>query len=227
MTLRVRSLLFGTVACAVTVAYVAMALAAPAAQAAGFGVEKFVAANCLTGHEACGEEERKYGPFTYSYPKEPNLTEAREAGYTQAAGHPAVGITAFKVATVGTFPEEAPTGLVTHVRTDVAPGVSTNPEAVAKCSFAEFGEESPYLPGSELFPEPKCASASEIGENKVVVYTGPETFPAGGDFPLQGKVYNLVQPEGLASDFGVALPLPKSATEAKLKKKFEELGHPL
>ncbi len=56
MTLRVRSLLFGTVACAFTVAYVAMALAAPAAQAAGFGVERFVAANCIAGHEDCAEE---------------------------------------------------------------------------------------------------------------------------------------------------------------------------
>ncbi len=129
------------------------------------------------------------------------------------------GITAFKIATVGTFPEEAPTGLVTHVRTDVAPGVSTNPEAVAKCSFAEFGEE--VLPGSGLFPQPKCSGASEIGENKVVAYAGPEKFPLGGDFPLQGKVYNLVQPEGLASDFGVALELPKALTEAKLKAIFK------
>ncbi|MFZ1926051.1 MAG: hypothetical protein WAU42_07900 [Solirubrobacteraceae bacterium] len=231
MTLRVRGLLFGTVACAFTVAYVAMALAAPAAQAA-FGVEKFVGANCITGHEACAEEERKIevAPSTfikYSYPKEPSITEAREAGYTQAAGHPAVGITAFKINTVGKFPEEAPTGLVTHVRTDVAPGVSTNPEAVEKCSFKDFGEEAPLLKGSGLYPAPACGKNSEIGENKVVVYAGPEKFPLGGDFPLTGTVYNLEQPEGLASDFGVALPLPIQLTGAKLQKTFAELGHPL
>ncbi len=229
MTLRVRSLLFGTVACAFTVAYVAMALAAPAAQAA-FGVEKFVAANCVTGHEACGEEERKIevAPSTfikYSYPKEPSLTEAREAGYTQAAGHPAVGITAFKINTEGAFPNEAPAhvaegGLVTHVRTDVAPGVSTNPEAVEKCSFKDFGEETPLLKGSGLYPAPACGTNSEIGENKVVVWIGPKPFPEGGDVPLEGKVYNLEQPEGLASDFGVALPLPIEVTEAKLNAIF-------
>jgi hypothetical protein len=229
MGFRVRVWLLGMVACAATVVCGAMALAAPVAQAAPeFGVESFVAANCATGKEACGEEERKVevAPHTfieYSYPKEPSLAEAREAGYTQAAGHPAVGITAFKINTVGKFPEEAPTGLITHVRTDVAPGVSTNPEAVAKCSFAEFGEEA--LPGSGLYPEPKCSAASEIGENKVVVYTGTAKFPAGGDFPLHGKVYNLVQPKGLASDFGVALELPIPVTAAKLKKAFEE--HPL
>jgi hypothetical protein len=217
MGFKVRVWLLGAVACAI------VAFSAASAQAAGFGVEKFVAANCVTGKEACGEEERKIevAPsvfIKYSYPKEPSLAEAREAGYTQAAGHPAVGITAFKINPIGSFPEEAPTGLVTHVRTDVAPGVSTNPEAVAKCSFAEFGEEA--LPSSGLYLEPECSAASEIGENKVVVYTGPGKFPAGGDFPVQGKVYNLVQPEGLASDFGVALELPKTYTEAKLFEIF-------
>jgi hypothetical protein len=196
----------------------------PLAQAAPeFGVEKFVAANCKVGHENCVEEEVKVGPFVYSFPKEPTLSEAREGAYTQAAGHPAVGITAFKINTEGTFPNAAPAGVasggvVTHVRTDVAPGVSTNPEAMAKCSFAEFGVEA--LPGSGLYPEPKCAPASEIGENKVVVWAGPKPFPEGGDFPLSGKVYNLVQPEGLASDFGVALELPKAFTEPKLNAIF-------
>jgi hypothetical protein len=222
MTLRVRGLLLGTVAGAATVVCLGMALMAPAAQAA-FGVEKFVTANCIASHPECVEEEVKVGPFVYSFPKEPSLSEAREGAYTQAAGHPAVGITAFEINTEGTFPNAAPAGVasggvVTHVRTDVAPGVSTNPEAMAKCSFAEFGAEA--LPGSGLFPEPKCSPASEIGENKVVVWTGPKAFPEGGDFPLSGKVYNLVQPEGLASDFGVALELPKAFTEPKLNAIF-------
>jgi hypothetical protein len=227
MTLRARSLLLGTVACAATVVCAWMALVVPAAQAVPFGVERFVAANCKTGHENCGEEALvlppPYPPLTYSLPKEPSLAEAREGGYTQAAGHPAVGITAFKINTEGTFPNAAPAsvatgGIVTHVRTDVAPGVSTNPEAMAKCSFAEYGAEA--LPGSGLFPEPKCSAASEIGVNKVVVWAGPAAFPSGGDIPLEGKVYNLVQPEGLASDFGVALPLPIPFTEAKLNAIF-------
>jgi hypothetical protein len=217
MTLRVRGLLLGTVACALTVACAAMALAVPAAQAATpFGVESFVAANCTQAHETCGEE-----PGT-TFPTEPSLSEA----YTQAAGHPPWGITTFKVNTEeGTkFPNAVPAGIatvgpVTHVRTDVAPGVSTNPEAVAKCSFEEFGKEA--IPGTGLYSEPKCSTASEIGENKVVVWIGP----VGGDLPLHGKAYNLVQPEGLASDFGVALELPKPLTAAKLKKAFEE--HPL
>jgi hypothetical protein len=202
MTLRVRSLLFGTVACAFTVAYVAMALAAPAAQAAGFGVEKFVAANCIEGHESCVEEEVKAAPFVYFLPKEPTKAQTEAVGYTQAAGHPPYGITAFKVDTVGAFPNAVPTGIVTHVRTDVSPGVSTNPTAVPLCSTKEFGEA--VAPG--FYPEPKCKAGSVIGKNKVVVVVEP----AEGvfeDVPIEGTVYNVVQPEGVASLFGVALPL--------------------
>jgi hypothetical protein len=195
------------------VAFAVVGLSAPVAQGA-FGVERFVAANCSEGHESCVEEA--IGPF--SLPKEPSLAEAKEGGYTQAAGHPAFGITSFKINTVGTIPNAAPSGVVTHVRTDVAPGVSTNPEAVGKCSFAEYGVEA--LPGSGLFTEPKCSAASEIGENKVIVYIGSAPSPLGGDLPLTGKVYNLVQPAGLASDFGVALPLPKPLTEAELNNIF-------
>jgi hypothetical protein len=208
MTSRVRSLLLGTVACAVTATCVATTLVVPAAQAAlPFGVESFVAANCKTGHPECGEEEAKFGPLTYSFPKEPSLSEAQAAAYTQAAGHPAFGITAFKINTEGAFPNEVPAeiatgGIVTHVRTDVAPGVSTNPEAVKKCTMKEF-EGIEAAPGVFTGPGPECAEA-EIGVNKVVIFA-PSATPK--DLPLEGKVYNVVQPNGLASLFAVALDL--------------------
>jgi hypothetical protein len=190
--------------------FVAAAVVVPAAQAAPtvpFGVETFVAANCSEAHETCGSET--IGP--YSLPKEPTIAEAKEQGYTQAAGHPAWGITDFKVNTEGEFPNAVPAGIlehkvVEHVRTDVGPGVSTNPEAVEKCSFAEFGEKE-LVPGEEIYAEPACKTGSEIGVNKVIVWVGPEPSPKGGDVPLEGKVYNLEQPKGLASDFGVALNL--------------------
>jgi hypothetical protein len=204
MGFKVRVWLLGTVACAI------VAFSAASAQAVGFGVERFVAANCIQTQEKCGEEAGT------TYPKEPTLAEAKAAGYTQAAGHPAWGITAFKINTEGTFPEEVPAGFstsgpVTHVRTDVAPGVSTNPEAVAKCSITEFGVEA--IPNSGVFTAPTCKAESVIGVNKVVVLieTGPSTFL---DYPLEGTTYNLVQPAGRASDFGVALPLPEFITHS-------------
>ncbi|HEX4838422.1 MAG TPA: hypothetical protein VFV03_07865, partial [Solirubrobacteraceae bacterium] len=226
MTLRTRIWLLGTVACAV--ACVGVAFAASAALAVPeFGVERFVAANCKAGHEACGEEAiGPIGPFTYSLPKEPTLAEAKEGGYTQAAGRPPYGITAFNINTVGAIPNAAPTGIVTHVRTDVAPGVSTNPEAVAKCSMAAFGSVEP-VPGTGFFPAPTCGAETEIGVNKVIVYTGSKPFPEGGDLPLEGKVYNLVQPEGRASDFGVALELPKALTEHVLNGIFKGTQSPI
>jgi hypothetical protein len=198
MRLRARSLLLGTVACAV------VAISAPAAQGA-FGVESFFAANCKVS--TCAKA---------ASPAE-ELAKAEAEGYSQASGHPPFGVTDFKVNTTGSFPFEVPEGLpggiVTHVRTDVAPGVSTNPEAVPKCSFEEFGKEA--LPGTGLFVEPKCNSETQVGLNSVVLFTGV------ADLPLTNQpVYNLVQPEGLSSDFGVALELPKALTEVELNAVF-------
>ncbi len=214
------------------VALAIVGVLAPGAQALpeALGVEKFVAGNCSVGHEDCGSEVKKIGPFEYLLPKEPTLAEAKEQGYTQAAGHPAFGVTSFKVDTVGEFPEAVPTGIVTHVRTDVGPGVSTNPEAVEKCSFKEFGETE-ELPGTGLYPEPKCkknkgGEGTEIGVNRVIAAIEPEKEKFF-DIEVAGTVYNLVQPTGLASDFGVAIKLPKALTETELKKVFAANPLPL
>ncbi len=202
---------FGARAWVVAVAVFAIAgLSAPVAQGA-VGVEKFVAVNCSEGHETCAEEA--LGP--YSYPKEPTQAEAEAQGFTQAAGHVPFGVTHFKVTTehegVNAFPNEVPAGTVTHIRTDVAPGLSTNPTAVPQCSLEEFGSAE-ALPGSGLYTAPACKSDTQIGVNKVVVYV--PTSPK--DIPIGGAVYNLVQSQGLASEFGVALELPKALTEAEL-----------
>ncbi len=169
---------------------VIVAFAAPAAAQAAFGVEKFFAANCKTA--ACEPADV--------------TTEA----FTQAGGHPPAGITDFTVNNhvIQTVPftAVAPDGLVTHVRTDVAPGVSTNPEAVAKCSEEEFGDKE-LAPGTGAFAEPKCPTGAVIGENKVVVLVETETKGIFANVPLTGTVYNIEQPTGLSSLFGVALSL--------------------
>jgi hypothetical protein len=177
---------------------VIVAVAAPAAQAA-FGVQSFFAANCKAGFETCKKP---------ALPAE-EKTKAEEEGFTQAGGHPNFGVTDFTVNThvIQTTPFEtvAPDGIVTHVRTDVAPGVSTNPQAVEKCTGAAFGETE-LSPGTGAFPAPTCGEGSVIGENKVVVVVeaAPGVF---ANVPLTGTVYNLVQGKGLASEFGVALNL--------------------
>jgi hypothetical protein len=206
---------------------VLVAIAAPAAAQGAVGIEKFVAVNCEEGFETCGEEpgpETFFGPT--GVPKEPSKKEAEEQGYTQAGGHVPFGVTDFKVTTVVTgkpLPTtEAPTAIVKHLRTDVAPGLATSPAAVPQCSGAEFGETE-SLPHTGFFPASTCSAETEIGKNEVTVYAGE----SAGDVPISGKVYNLVQREGLASEFGVSLKLPIALTKGALEKAFAEEGHPL
>jgi hypothetical protein len=170
-----------------------VAISAPAAQAT-FRVESFFSGNCQVETPCTAAST------------EGNHSEL----FTQAAGHPPAGITDFTIKShvIQTVPftAEAPEGNVKNIRTDVGPGESTNPEAVAKCSVAEFtGTAIEPAPGVPAFTEPKCPG-SEIGTNIVHVVLEP----AKGVFKnyvLEGKMYNLEQPEGMASYFGIALSL--------------------
>ncbi len=222
---RVRSLLFALLVGAL------VGISAPAALGA-VGIEKFAAVNCVEEKEfeECAEETEEVstllGPQVFSIPKEPTKKEAEEGGYTQAGGHVPLGITDFKVTTVGgALPKQIPTGVVTHIRTDVAAGLATNPGATPQCSMSEFDaseKEEEAIPGTGFYSEPECKGTAIIGENNVTVYAGPAE-----DVAISGNVYNLVQPEGLASDFGVALKLPIPITKGALEKAFAEKGHPL
>ncbi len=170
------------------------ALSASAAYAS-FGIEKFVAINCTV--ETCAQKTTTIGPFTYSEPEEPTEAEEKSQGFTRAGGRVPFGITDFKVKTEGSLPTEKPEGKpVTHIRTDVAPGLATNPTAPGTCTKAQFGTEEA---APSLFDPPTCPADSIIGNNKATVYA------EGFDIPLEGTVYNLEPEEGHASEFGVAL----------------------
>jgi hypothetical protein len=203
MRSHVRFLLSGTLVAAISV----LSLSATAAQ--GFGVQSWFASNCKvsTCQKGATEEEE--------------LTNAKTEGYPQASGHPPFGITDFKLKTVPIVQtlagQVAPEGNLKNLRVDVAPGVSTNPEAVVKCSVPSFtGTAVEVEPGLTLFTPPACPE-SEIGENIVkTVIVIPKGKPFEGqlfDQELKGKVYNLQpleQPEkpekrALSSLFGVAL----------------------
>ena len=163
---------------------------APSAAEASFPIESFFAANCTEASCESG-----------------NVTSK---AYSQAAGHPPAGITDFKIKSkvIQTVPFEAvaPEENVSTVHVDVAPGVSTNPEAVTKCSVANFtGTELEPAPGVHAFTAPTCPG-SEIGENTVHVVVEVATG-VYNNYEFKGVVYNLVQPEGLSSYFGVALNL--------------------
>lgn len=194
------------------------AFAPVAAQAAGFGVEKFFAANCGKGGETKAEAEKfeKCGEVA----KENTTTkEAEEEGYNVAGGHPPFGVTDFVIAhheQTEPIPAQLPNESVQNLRTDVAPGVVTNPETVTKCSLKDF-ESTLVEPAHGFYLESKCPASSLIGENTVVLAV-PVGESKGAPFyanvTLKGKVYNLEQPYGLASDFGVALDVKALAKGA-------------
>ena len=140
-------------------------------------VEKFVATNCVV--RTCGETEVEPGFFE---PKaEIKESEAKTEGAKLAGERVPFGITDFKVLTVpgGEYSKGTvvPASITTHIRTDVAPGLATNPFAVERCAQSEFGHE--LVPGSHFFtaPEGECEEA-EIGENDATVYGGPVRRPA-------------------------------------------------
>jgi hypothetical protein len=221
-----------------------LAAALPAG-AQAMSVEKFVATNCEASE--CGEEEvaeseetvEEEGKFVKKHfeffePKEKiSVKEAEEEGFTQAGGRVPFGVTDFLVGSIpGTeYPEKIPAAATTHIRTDVAPGLATNPFAVPLCTLAEFGGGP--LAAAGLFEAPG-AGCHRIGFQEATIYTGKYPTEGFGDVPVEGLVYDLEPAESehmangqhLASLYGVAVKLPKFLTEAELKAEFAAKGHP-
>jgi hypothetical protein len=200
------------------------AVAAPAAYA-GVEIEKFVGVNCQTTAEKCGEKIVGESPIKQPIAEtsEPTSEESEVQGYRQAGGRVPYGITDFMVKhTTGAGKEykeglAIPTGIVTHVRVDVAPGLATSPAAVPQCTMKEF-EGTEVAKG--IFTAPTCKTGSGehgtgpestvIGEETATVYDPTLKF----DLVLKGVLYNLVQPEATSTTparsalYGAALEIP-------------------
>ena len=216
---------------------VIVAAVAPAAAQAAVEIEKFVGVNCKAtpAGEKCGE--KVVGEDVFKEPiaetVEPNAEESAAQGYTQAAGHVPFGVTDFTLKHTGSLSAgtAVPTGIVTHVRVDVAAGLATAPAAVEQCSMSDFGAEE-AIPHTGFYLAPKCKEgpgpngtgkeSTVIGQETATVFVEPLTeIPAPPDVTLSGKLYNLVQPtppNARASFFGAALKLPKKLTESILAK---------
>jgi hypothetical protein len=145
-----------------------VAISAPVAQAA-FGVEEhnFEAGTCMTS--SC----------TYA-----GVEENRGEAYTQAAGHPPVGITGFEFNHRNGLLGEEPEGAVKNIRVDLPPGLAGNPEALPKCSISAFQNN-------------ECNPDTQAGTTEMTAFDGVN------DLTISGTVYNLEQPPGLALDFGI------------------------
>jgi len=129
--------------------------------------------------------------------KESGCTDAgsTSAFYTQAAGHPNVGLTdfEFKYNTEGVIKTwKTPEGHVKDVRVDLPPGLAVDPEAAtAFCSEAELNSD-----------EEKCPAASKVGVDRA---TGTAEIALGiketvtEEFP----VYDMERKPGQPARFGV------------------------
>jgi hypothetical protein len=160
-----------------------VAVLAPAAQAS-FGVTEpnFEAGTCLVN--TC---EYKGAPSVF---------------FTKAAGHPPWGITKFEMNHSGNNVEGA---ALKRIRVDVPPGLAANPEALPKCSQAQFKANT-------------CPADSEVGTTELDAVAA-ETLLLKG---LKGKVFNLEPPAGLPLDFGINIE-PAGALTAPVQLFLE--GH--
>lgn len=196
----------------VMAALAALALGAFAASAfaatTGFGIKNFESGTCTENGQATAAEECTY------------KTESKF--YTKAAGHPPFGITFFEfnsseVPGFMGFPgQKAPDGNVKNIRTDLPLGLSVNPQATkSQCTMEEFGE---IQIEEGVFTKPECEEDTKVGTNvlTVTLEAAPDEFI---NEQLEGTAYNLVSPEGVPLEIGVAVNIT-SLVEEKEKVKL-------
>lgn len=171
---------------------------APSAQAA-FGIEKFEGLTCVTDVSLPG-----VGDWENTAGSDPCLgSDEVSRFYTQAAGHPNWGITAFLMNQTGGFPN-LPDGFIEEIRTELPEGLAVNPEATPQCTRKQLGEIVSAPPVVT-----KCATEvplSKVGTNYfTTISSGPPTFPAGTagmEFTVPVPVYNLDPEFGEPSSAG-------------------------
>ena len=176
-------------------AFAVLAFGASPAQAA-FGIAKFEALTCSTDLSAPG-----VGSW------EDNGAPCLKAGptadpFTQAAGHPNWGITAFLMNQ--TVAPPLPDGFIKQIRTELPEGLGVNPEATPQCTRKQLGELAAVPPPLVT----KCATevpGSQVGINYfTTISSGPPNFPvpAGTEFTAPVPVYNLEPEFGEPSSAG-------------------------
>jgi hypothetical protein len=165
----------GAIRTAVASALLLCACAAPSARA-DFGIAEWEALTCAVDVT----------------PVDPCTSADVSDFYTQAAGHPNFGITAFKL---NTGPFEVPEGNVKDIRVELPEGLGVNPEATEQCTVAQLAASA-------------CPPGSLVGTNylRAIVAAGPP--PVATTIPV--PVYNVEPPFGVPSMAGFQIPLPGS-----------------
>jgi hypothetical protein len=159
-----------------TSAVIALLIAAFGASpaSAAFGVSKWEAWTCTSDLPEC----------TYESPG--------SQFYTQAAGHPEVGLTNFVFNKNGLLPE----GAVRNVRVDLPEGLNVNPQAVPQCPKATFEAN------------PAGCEASKVGVSEVSALTLGVLELFEVPIKVTANVYDLVPDEGHPALFGFHVEVP-------------------
>ena len=146
---------------------------------AGFGIAQWEAGTCK--ESSCNIEGKDPGAEFY----------------TQAAGHPNLGITdfAFDYKEVALTKAEEPEGKVKDVRVDLPPGLAVNPEAVEPCREA-------------VIEKLECPSESQVGEDEAIG-TAELTLGLKTTVTESFPVFDVERRPGEPARFGVEV---KSAT---------------
>ncbi len=191
--------------------------AVPAAQAE-FGIAKFEGLTCKT-------DLSTPGVGNWEDNGDPCLASGEvERFYTQAAGHPDFGITAFLMNQV-TGPPPLPDGFIKEIRTELPEGLGVNPEATPQCTRKQLGEIVSAPPVVT-----KCATevpASQVGINYLTtISSGPPAFPvpAGTEFTVPIPVYNLEPEPGEPSSAGFNATGEPTILESDLNPKDQHIS---
>jgi hypothetical protein len=159
--------------------------AAPTAAAQGLGVADTCTTPTTGTNTAPNQPCWVAGLYTGDYTATSNTDY-----YTQAGGHPFVGVTDFTVANSGGVPDAN----VSNIRVDIPPGLISNPQAVPQCTALQF---------------PNCPSSTQLGVVELELYT-PTTRT---DDYFGASVYNMVPPAGKVSDYAFNIPLVNVRTD--------------
>jgi hypothetical protein len=176
-----------------TAAFFVLVFGASSAQAE-FGIAQWESLTCKT-------DESAVGLGNWEDNGDPCLeTDEAERFYTQAAGHPNFGITAFLMNQTGGSPN-LPDGFLKETRVELPVGLGVNPQATPQCTPQQLSE----VIGTEPIVVTKCAlvPGAQVGwDYFTTISPGPPPAalpPAGTEFTLKTPVYNVETPDDPSS----------------------------
>ena len=174
-----------------------VALSAGPAWAQGFGVADTCTTPTTGTNTAPNQPCWVAGVYTRDY------TGMADTDYfTQAAGHPYVGVTDFIVNYTTTAGVQVPVDNVSNVRVDIPPGLISNPQATPQCTSTQLANSA-------------CPADSQLGVVQLEVYLGSTVgpLPVGTDQWLGASVYNMVPRAGQVSDYAFNVPAVNTRTD--------------